>query len=88
MTATERRELITEVLTKGELKEQYGYGFYGKEMAAWIMGRVLQSEDYQPFIQHLLIDETLRSFLTQGSFSNENMLQEIFSLAHQFLSEE
>ena len=88
MTATECRDLITEVLAKGELKEQYSYGFYGEQMTAWIIGRILQSEDYQPFIQLLAIDEALQSFLTKGSFSSENMLQEIFSLAHQFLSEE
>jgi hypothetical protein len=88
MTDAERCELLIEAVAKRELKEQYGYGFYGEEMSAWVIGRVLQGEDYQPFMQQVAIDEILQSFLAQGSFSTENISCSIFSMAQQFLSEE
>ena len=88
MTRAERRELVAEALIKDESKEQYGYGFYSEQMTAWVIGRVLQSEDYQPFMQQLAIDKTLQTFLTLGSFHGENVSQGIFLLARQYLAEE
>jgi hypothetical protein len=89
MSSAERRALLEECRKKYEKKQQLPdlYGRFGLESTAWAMGRVLQQENYTPFIQKVAQNNDLKNFLGWGNFSQDPVLDEILSQAANFLKE-
>lgn len=82
-------DLVKEAITKIQAKQGHIeiYGDYGQESTAWVIALVLRRVNYEPFIQKIEEDITLQTFLSKGSFAGDSTLNEILSLAEQFLSE-
>lgn len=88
LTQTQLKDLLKEAIAKYQVKQQYAeiYGQSGQACTAWLVGRVLQQVNYAPFKQKIQQDITLQNFLSDGSFANDSILNEISSQAQQFLS--
>ena len=84
----ELRELVQTACEKYLAKQQLieVYSKSSLEFSARLIGKALQQSTYQPFSQFINQDSWLRNFLATGSFSSDETLDGIMSLAEQFLS--
>jgi hypothetical protein len=89
MTSAERQALLVECTKKYEETARHPKLFsrFSLEPTAWLMGMVLQQENYTPFIQKISQDNGLKTFLDRGNFSTDPVLEEIKLLAAQYLKE-
>lgn len=88
MDNNEQATLVSEAIQKNNIKQQFPeiYGLSGREYTTWIMSRVMRHEDFVPFIQELEKSDALKSFVASGSFASVDLLDEITSMAQEFLS--
>lgn len=87
MTTTERVSLLAEALKKDKEKSKKPqiYGYSGDPR---IMARVLQYEEYPPFITLINGDENIKQFLSDGSHGTPDLIDKIMSMAQELLSQE
>lgn len=81
--------LITEALNKSTEKGQLSgtYGSADQLYTVLIIARVLQQENYAPFIQKMSESDDLRRFIDNGSFVGTDVLNELVSMAQGFLTQ-
>ncbi|MDY6912472.1 MAG: hypothetical protein SVM79_08965 [Chloroflexota bacterium] len=89
MTKSELLDLLTEAIEKNSEKLQYSesFGQSGRLYSTWIIARVLQQENYMPFIQIIDENDNLQWYLSRGQYASTELLDEINSKAQEFLSQ-
>ena len=89
MTDAEKIDLITEALNKSNEKSELSgiYGPVDQMYTARIMAIVLQQQNYVPFMQMLEESDALQRFIDYGSFVSTDLLDEIISMAQEFLTQ-
>ena len=89
MNETERSALLSEAVKKSTEKSQLAeeYGTSGQIYTTWIVARVLQHENYAPFVQKVEESDALQRFIANGSLMSVDwldVLDEIISMAQEF----
>lgn len=89
LTSTQLRVLVEECLIKYHQKQQVpeAYGNYGLQSTLRLMGRVLEHENYGPFMEKVSEKQFFQDFLDTGSWLNDEMKAEILANAECFLLE-
>lgn len=90
MDKDERTILVSEAIEKDKIKQQfpeiYG-GLGGREYTTRIMARVMQHENFAPFMQKIEESDSLQTFIATGSFARVALMDEITLMAQEFLSQ-
>jgi hypothetical protein len=88
LSATQRRALLREALTKyAEKKSLVGqvYGYFSLKTAAFVMARVMQAEQFRPFTSAMSTDSNLQVFTTEAEFYGKpQTLDTVLKYAQQF----
>jgi hypothetical protein len=88
LSAGERRSLLREALTKYDEKMPLVdnvYGYYGLKTVAFVMARVMQAEQFRPFMSAVGTDTDLQYFTTEAEFRDKpQTLETVVRYAKQF----
>lgn len=87
LSSAQRHALVREALTKYSEKEALGsavYGGTGPQTTAFIMARVMQAEQYSPFIAAVASDTDMQLFVAAAETLKPQTLGTIISYAKQF----
>lgn len=89
LNKTERSALLSEAVNISAEKSQLAeaYGTNSQIYTTWIVARVLQHENYAPFMQKVEESDALQLFITNGSVMGVDfvdLLDEIISMAQEF----
>ncbi|ALW85921.1 hypothetical protein AUC43_12935 [Hymenobacter sedentarius] len=74
LTAAQRRSLLREALAKYAAKKLLVddvYGYFGLKTAAFVMARVMQVEQFGPFISAMSTDSNLQYFTTEAELQGQ-----------------
>lgn len=90
LDATARRMLLAEALRKLEAKEQAIdlYGYLSVQSTAFLLAKILYTEQYAPFLAKLNADAALKSFVDKGGNTTIEVFDEITASARVWLEQE
>ena len=88
LSAAQRRSLLREALAKYAAKKPLRddvYGYFGLKTTAFVLARVMQAEQFGPFVSALATDPQLQYFTTEAELQSQpRTLDTVLAYAQQF----
>lgn len=83
LNINEKHLLRQEALKKFEQKKDLisAFGIFGLNNSAWTLGKLLQAEGKEGVLSSTISKEGLNTFLSTGSFSNEQIVNAIYNVS-------
>lgn len=87
LTESQLQELLAETLEKYETKQQHAlYGGLSLNRTIWVMGKTLQKSGYPSFTKQVQQNTRLQSFLADGFFVDDTVLDTILLYAEEVIA--
>ena len=88
LSAAQRRSLLREALAKYAAKKLLVddvYGYFGLKTTAFVLARVMQAEQFGPFVSAVATDSNLQHFATEAELQGQpRTLDIVLAYAQQF----